>query len=311
MRITDKFKADVVLALCMVIWGATFVVVQDALAYASVMVFLAARFLLAAAILAVVYFGVLRKMGRGALWAGGLMGVFLFGGYICQTVGLKFTTPSKAAFLNGSSTIWVPLMMSAAGMRKIGGWVWAGVVTAMVGLYLLAIPASGFSHLNLGDALSVGSAIMFAFHILVVARYSQRFPVSALSFVQIGLTGVLALCAVPLVSAAGLEAPRFAWNGYLAFALALTAIGCTVLAFSGQVWAQRHTTPTHAAILFTLEPVFAAITSYIVLHERLAPRALSGAVLILGAILLAELKGPVQAPPDSEGGEGGTAGARA
>jgi drug/metabolite transporter (DMT)-like permease len=190
-------------------------------------------------------------------------------------------------------------------MRIIGGWVWAGVVTAMAGLYLLAIPASGFSHLNLGDALCVGSAVMFAFHIIVVGRYSHRFPVGALSFVQIGLTGVLALCAVPLVSAAGLEAPHFAWNGHLAFSLGITAIGCTVLAFSGQVWAQRHTTPTHAAILFTLEPVFAAITSYIVLGERLGPRALSGAVLIFVAILLAELKGPVQAPPDSEGGESG------
>src|ERR1700683_616487 len=275
MKITDKFKADVVLGLCMLVWGATFVVVQDALAYASVMVFLAARFLLAAGILAVVYFGVLRKMERGALWAGGLMGVCLFSGYICQTVGLKFTTPSKAAFLNGSSTIWVPVMMSAAGMRRVGGWVWAGVVTAMAGLYLVAIPSTGFSHLNVGDVLSVGSAISFAFHIIVVERYSHKFAVTTLSFVQIALTGILALAAVPVARAAGWEAPRFAWNGYLAFALALTAIGCTVLAFSGQVWAQRHTSATHAAILFTLEPVFAAITSYLVLHERLGPRALT------------------------------------
>jgi drug/metabolite transporter (DMT)-like permease len=148
--------------------------------------------------------------------------------------------------------------------------------------------------------LSVGSAVSFAFHIIVVARYTHKFPVMTLSFLQIALTGILALGAVPLVARAGWEAPRFQWNGYLAFALALTAIGCTVLAFSGQVWAQKHTSATHAAILFTLEPVFAAITSYLVLGERLGARALGGALLILAAILVAELKGGVQAPPDSE-----------
>ncbi|MBI1738766.1 MAG: DMT family transporter, partial [Acidobacteria bacterium] len=99
----------------------------------------------------------------------------------------------------------------------------------------------------------------------------------------------------------GWETMRVEWTSGLAWRLLVTAVGCTALGFSVQVWAQRHTTATHIAILFTLEPVFAALTSYIVLHERLGPRALTGGVLILAGILLAELLGPAQAAAESPG----------
>jgi drug/metabolite transporter (DMT)-like permease len=298
---SERAKADLALAGTMFMWGATFVVVQNALAYASVFSFLSVRFILAAVVMAAIYWRTVRGLDRTTIIVGAAMGIFLCGGYICQTIGLKFTTPSKAAFLNGSSAVLVPLMLAIFGRRRISVWAWAGAVVATLGLYLLAVPPAGFSHLNAGDLLSFGSAILFAIHIIVVGKYSRSHSTIALTFVQVAVTAIVATIAVPLFSATGWEAPRFDLNASLLSALVVTAIGCTILGFSAQVWAQKHTTPSHVAILFTLEPVFAALTSFVVLHERLSHRALAGAALIFAAILLAELKGPVQAASDSPG----------
>lgn len=298
---TQRVKADLALGACMFIWGATFVVVQDALAYASVFAFLSVRFVLAALVMAAIYWQTVRRLDRAAIIAGSVIGIFLFSGYIFQTIALKFTTPSKAAFLNGSSAVIVPVLLAIFWRKRINGWAWTGAVVALFGLYFLAVPPSGFGYLNIGDVLSIGSAVMFAFHILAVGHYSTRHSVSGLTFVQIALTALLATVALPIVAAAGWETPRFEMTSGLIFAIIVTALGCTVLGFTAQVWAQQHTTANHAAILFTLEPVFAALTSYVVLHERLSRRTLSGAALIFAAILLAELKGPAPAPVDSTG----------
>lgn len=303
---SQRLKADLALAACMFIWGATFVVVQDALAYASVFAFLSVRFVLATLVMAV-YWRTVARVNRGDIVAGSVIGVFLFGGYICQTVGLKFTTPSKAAFLNGSSAVIVPILLAVFWRKRINRWAWAGAITALFGLYFVAVPPSGFGNLNIGDLLSIGSAVMFAFHILAVGHYSTRHSITGLSFLQIALTAILATIALPIVSAAGWEVPRFEMTSGLVFAVLVTALGCTVLGFTAQLWAQQHTTANHAAILFTLEPVFAALTSYVVLHERLSHRTLTGAALIFAAILLAELKGPAPAPIDSTGSVAETA----
>ncbi|MBI3484843.1 MAG: DMT family transporter, partial [Acidobacteria bacterium] len=172
-----------------------------------------------------------------------------------------------------------------------------------IGLYLLSVPAgtAGRTALNAGDVLVFVAAIIWALHIILVAKYSPRHSIGALSFLQVATTAALAAVAMPVFHVLGWETMRVEWTSGLAWRLLVTAVGCTALGFSVQVWAQRHTTPTHIAILFTLEPVFAALTSYIVLHERLGPRALTGGVLILAGILIAELLGPAQAAAESPG----------
>jgi drug/metabolite transporter (DMT)-like permease len=115
----------------------------------------------------------------------------------------------------------------------------------------------------------------------------------------VAATAVLGVIAVPVTAATGLEAPRFAWTAPVLGGILITAIGATAVAFTIQVWAQKHTSATHTAIIFSLEPVFAALTSYIVLDERLGGRGLIGAALVLAGILLAELKGPTQVAPES------------
>jgi drug/metabolite transporter (DMT)-like permease len=213
----------------------------------------------------------------------------MFAGYVFQTLGLRFTSPSKAAFITGSSVVMVPVLLAAFGGRRINRWVWAGALAALAGLYFLTVPETGFSRLNAGDVLVLCCAAMFAMHIIFVGRYSRRYSVASLSFLQVATTAVLTLLALPLLAFTRWEPPRLAWTGNLIFAVLITAVGATAIGFSLQVWAQQHTSPTHTAILISLEPVFAAITSFIVAHERLSARALTGAALVFAGFILAKL----------------------
>ncbi len=296
-----RLKADLALAFCSLVWGATFVVVKNALAYASVFAFMGVRFGLAAVVMGLIFLPAPRKLNRASVGAGALMGCFMFAGYTLQTLGLKFTSPSKAAFITGSSVVIVPMLLAAFGRRRINRWVWAGALAALAGLYFLTVPSEGFKRLSTGDLLVVGCAVMFALHIITVGRFTAQHSVAALSLLQVATTAALTGLSLPLVAAAGWEQPRFVLVPRLVFAVAITALGATAIAFSLQVWAQQYTTPTHTAILFSLEPVFAGLTSFLVAHERLGGRALAGAALVFAGILIAELRGPTQAAAESPG----------
>ncbi len=298
---SQRLKADAALALCTVLWGATFVVVKGALNSASVFAFMAVRFTLAAVLMAAIFRRALGRVTRAEVWAGAQIGFFMFTGYAFQTRGLISTTPSKAAFITGSGVVLVPVLMAVFWGRRINRWVWGGALAALVGLYYLTVPSAGFTELNKGDLLVLICAVMFALHIIFVGRYSLDHSVGALSFLQVATTAALTLAALPVVAVTGWEALRLDWTAELVVAVLITAVLATAVAFSVQVWSQKYTTAAHTAILFSLEPVFAALTSYIVVRERLGRRGLVGAALILAGILLAELKGPTQAAAESPG----------
>ena len=295
----ERLRADLALGFSTVIWGATFVVVKDALADVSVLAYIAVRFGLAAAVMGVIFWRSLRRLTFRTVWAGVQIGLFMLTAYIFQTAGLKFTTPAKAAFLTGSSVVLVPILLAAFGGRRMTRWIWAGAGSALAGLYFLTVPPEGFGGLNRGDPLVFLCAVMFALHIIFIGRYVGHHSVGALSFLQVATTAVLAALLLPVFAVAGWEHFRLVWTHTLIFAVLITAIGSTVIGFSFQTWAQQHTSPAHTAILLSLEPVFAALTSWILAREHFGPRILAGAALILAGILLAELKGPAPAAPES------------
>ena len=290
-----KLKADLLLIFCTLIWGATFVLVKDALADASVFVFLALRFFLATVVLVFMYGRQLRTAGATGFRAGALIGCCMFGGYAFQTAGLALTTPSKAAFITGFFVVFVPILLALFGSRRAPIWVWLGALSAFIGLYFLAVPSSGLSALNRGDLLVLACAFMFALHVISIGHYSVRYPAGALTLIQVAVTALFTTLCVPLFSRFGIEQPRVMWTRGLLIAVVTTGIFATAVAFSLQVWAQQYTSANHAAIIFTLEPVFAGLTSFFFYHERLSARSLLGAVLILGGILVAELLGPTPA----------------
>ncbi len=281
------------------IWGGTFVVVKDALADVSVFMYLAVRFALAAAVMAIVFWRSLRGLSRSTICAGAQIGFFMFAGYAFQTTGLKFTSPSKAAFITGSSVVIVPLLFAVFGKRHVNAWIWAGALAALAGLYFLTVPPEGLGGLNRGDPIVFGCAVMFALHMIVISRYVEHHSVGALAVIQVATTAMLATIALPLLASTGIEQPRWVWSSTLVFAVLITAIGSTAFGFSAQTWAQQYTSPAHTAILISLEPVFAAITSWFVAHEHLTGRILLGAGLIFVGILLAELKGSAPMAPES------------
>ena len=158
---------------------------------------------------------------------------------------------------------------------------------------------SGLAALNRGDLLILACAFMFALHVISIGHYSIRHSTGALTLIQVAVTTLFTLLCVPLFAWMGVEQPRVVWTRGLVLAVVTTGIFATAVAFSVQVWAQQYTSANHAAIIFTLEPVFAGLTSFVFYHERLGARSLAGAALILGGILIAELLGPAPAAESS------------
>ncbi|HVA94486.1 MAG TPA: DMT family transporter [Candidatus Dormibacteraeota bacterium] len=289
--VSARFKAHCALLLCSFLWGVTFVVVKDTLVDISVFAYLAARFTLGALPLAWYYRADIRKLSRSDVWAGIQVGLFMFGGYAFQTAGIARTTPSKAAFITGLSVILIPVFLAIVWRRRINAWAWAGVLASFAGLYFLTVPREGLSDLNRGDLLVMGCAVLYAMQIIFIDRLSMKHSLGGLSFLQVAVTAVLSLLAVPMLDAAGWESVRVHFTPTMVFGVVVTAIFTTALAYPLLVWGQHHTSATSTALILASEPVFAAVTSFFLVHERLGGRPLAGAGLILAGILIAELKG--------------------
>lgn len=286
-------QAHLFLILMTLIWGSTFVLVKQALQSVSPLLFNAIRMSLAAVLLAIIYRRHFQKMTASSLRAGSAVGLVFFLGYAFQTSGLHLTTPSKSAFLTGISTVLVPLLLIAIWKARINPWRSAGIVTAFAGLFFMTVPAgkqgiADFVNINRGDVLTIICAFAFAFQIILVGRATQRFPFAQITLLQIAVAAVLTSLAVPL-----LEQPRFQLTGVAITAILVTGLLGTALAFTVQAWAQQFTPATHTALIFTLEPVFAWLTSFLVLKERLGLRAGAGALLILAGLLISEILGHV------------------
>jgi drug/metabolite transporter (DMT)-like permease len=294
--VSRSLKAHVLLVLVTFAWGATFVLIKNTLAQVSPLVFNSIRMFIAALALVVIFHRSLKGLNKKSILGGMLVGVFLWLGYAFQTSGLRLTTPSKSAFITGLAVVFVPLIVAFSGRRVPNRWTSLGVIAALIGLYLMTIPAGeGFSlaSINRGDLLTLACALAFAMHIFTTGYMTQRNPYEHISVVQVATAALLMSVTIPL------ETPRLTFSEQVVFALLFTGLVCTAAAFSIQAWAQQFTPPTHTALIFALEPVFAALTSYVLLGEHLGGRGTIGAILILGGILISELKGSTLVPSGS------------
>jgi drug/metabolite transporter (DMT)-like permease len=286
----QHWRAEASIAMVAFIWGATFVVVKEALNDASTLVFLALRFSMAAAILAAALWSRLRRPAEAGTAnreiSGGLLcGALLFLGYALQTAGLRLTTASKSAFITGLYVVLVPLLGSAV-HRVVPRLAEAvAVVLALAGTALISTTGLDF-RLGAGDLLTAGCAVAFAAHILAVAHFTKHVSYERLSLYQVAAVAVLSGLAV----AVGLETPRVTLTKGLLLALATTAVLATALCFLLYTWAQKHTSATRSALIFALEPVFAGLVAWWVAGESWTGRSLAGAGLILGGIVLSEVQ---------------------
>ena len=283
-------RADLALVGVTLIWGTTFVVVKNALDDISPILFIAARFSLAAVVLALIYGKSLRNKGlRRRDWLAGLLaGCLLYAAYVFQTIGLGLTTPSKSAFLTSLSIPMVPLASSLVYKVRPRLLEGAGILIASLGMVLMTFPhlsgTAGFD-MSRGDFLTFLCAVLFALHIVVVGHFSPLIGFESLAVIQVGAVAVLALSTFRFG-----ETMRLRLTPGAITAVVVTGLMATALAFTTMAWAQQYTSPTRAALIFALEPVAAWGTSWLIAGETMGNRGKAGAGLILAGILLVELR---------------------
>lgn len=286
--------------LCVVLlWGTTFVLVKAALAIIPPQWFNALRMILAFGCLAILYREQWRKLTRTAWLIGAAAGLFLAIGYLFQTQGLVYTTPTNSAFITALVVVLVPCLVSLPILRPPGTarptWIaWAGALTAFMGVALLTAPSSApwrqmLAGMNRGDLLTLGCAIAFSLHLLTLAHAARRVPFEQIALLQIGFAMIFltggALLTEPASQFDLVALTSRMMTPLVLSALLITGILATAAAFSIQTWAQQLIPATNLAVILTLEPVFAWLTAFIFVHARMALRPSLGAVMVLAAIL--------------------------
>ncbi|EEL35360.1 Transporter, EamA [Bacillus cereus Rock3-28] len=292
MSVKKEWIAPLALLFVSFIWGATFVVVQNAMSFVGPFTFNGLRFLFAGIILLFVQMIFSQKTSKQDIkqssFAGLIVGFFLCVGYLLQTFGLLYTTSSKAGFLTGLSIVMVPILSFIFLKQKATISVVLGITVATAGLYLLT--AADSFQLNIGDILVLGCAIAFAAHILINGFYSKKISPLLLSTSQVLTVGIFSsICAFLFEDWENLFSISLWTNHSFLFALFLTSLFATSIAFFIQTSAQKHTSPTRVAIIFAMEPVFAALTGVLVANEQLSMSAIFGCLCIFLGMIFVEL----------------------
>lgn len=299
VRVSRRMQlvAELLLVLVCFFWGSTFVLVKEAVAEVPVTPFLAIRFFLSGLLLCALFARRLLRLDRRTLLAGMLLGAVLFVAYALQTFGLQRTSAANAGFITGLSVVLVPLFAALVFRVQAGAGAWLGVGLATVGLYLLSTDPAGWPGTArgaspgavpgaaLGDLLVLGCAVGFAWHILLTGRFARAFDPRLIAAVQVTATGLLAAAAAYLYEGGiPLALPAVVW-----WAVAITSLFATVFAFLVQTIAQRFTSPTRTALIFTMEPVFAAVFAWFYAGEPFTRWDFLGGALVVLGMIAAEL----------------------
>ena len=279
---TPKGRAEWYLFATTFIWGGTFVIVKVGLNDVSPFLMVALRFSLAALLLLPFCLRPLARLDRPLLWTGFRLGFLIFLGFIFQTAGLNDTTASKSAFITSMMVVFTPFFQMILLKKRPRRHHLIGVALVSVGLWFLTAPSGG--GFNRGDLLTLLCAIVFGLYLVALDIASRRHEILPLTFVQMLAPALYSWGALPFF-----ERPFLIPTGSVFFALGYTAILATVVTGYIQTRYQRDTTPTRAALIFSIEPLWAAILGFLFLGEALGAWGILGGALILGGILFSEL----------------------
>ncbi|MBE3578785.1 MAG: DMT family transporter [Caldanaerobacter subterraneus] len=279
---SKQLQSDIVLTLVTMIWGSTFIIVKNAIQSLPVYNFLFIRFLLAFLLLAAIFYKKLKKIDKSTLMAASLIGTMLFLGYAFQTMGLLYTTASKSGFITGFSVVLVPILEAILLKRKPTKAATVGVVLAFIGLILLTTNID--LSINIGDFLTLLCAFAFAMHIVLISKYASKMDTYLLATIQIGTVALLSGIVSLIFEKPFIPTSLDVWG-----AIIITGVFATAFAFVAQNTMQAYTTATHTALIFSLEPVFAALAAYLIAGETMSIRAIIGGVFMLAGIILSEL----------------------
>jgi len=267
------------------VWGWTFVLVKDAVTQYPTLPFLQIRFALALLVMAVL---VRRLPTARELRIGLLVGAVLAAGYLTQTVGLTMTSPGNAGLITGLFVVFTPLLNRANG-APIHWWTWVATILSLGGLLFLT---GGPSGMGFGDVLVLACAVLFALHIVLLGKWSPGLPAAPLAMVQ------MASCTF-IFSVGGTWSLRMP-SASVWWAIVITGVFASALAFYIQTWAQQHLSPGRTALILASEPAWALAAAVVLAGQRLGLLQAVGAALVLAAIVgheLASLKFEVHVEP--------------
>lgn len=285
----NQVKADLALLIVTIAWGVSFLLTKNALVGLETFNFLTVRFGIATLVSVVIFLKDMIRMSRKTLLLGISVGSVMFAAYALQTVGITLTTISKSAFITGTSVLMVPLFMALFLKRIPDRSSLLGAFMAFAGLGLMTLTGGSADvgaagSLNLGDLLTLIAAVGFALYILAVGKYTTQVDSIPFAIVQLGTVAVFSG-----ITSLLFETPIVPTGSETWFAILFLAIVCTSLAFIVQNVAQKYTTSTHTALIFSGEPVFAAMFAYVMIGEVLGRNGVIGGGLILAGMLVAEL----------------------
>jgi drug/metabolite transporter (DMT)-like permease len=287
-----KWKSSAAIALLSLvivtaIWGLSFTVVQNIISQIPVMDFLALRFTVAAIVMFALKPTCLKNMSRRGIWRGIILGVMLGMAYITQTYGLCYASAAVSGFITGMYVVLTPVMLWLILKQKASRNTWIGVVLATAGLGLLSL--HGWS-IGLGELLTLICAIFLALHIVGLGEWSAYHDLYGLTFLQLAAVAIMSIfTAIPN----GIILPPDALTWGLICMLAVLA---TAVAFFVQTWAQSLVSPTRAAIVMIMEPVFAGLFAVVIGNDRLTIQVIIGAACVLAAMYIVQIKSSQQTP---------------
>ena len=283
-----RLKADLTLLIVSIIWGSAFVAQRVAGQLGSVYLFNGARYLLAALLVLPLAIKVRRVAAPAHSISGEqyrwmiIAGFLLFAASALQQAGMLYTTAGNAGFITSLYVVLVPIVLFLIWREKFHRLAIVAVALAAAGAFLLS--TGGMFQVQKGDALELIGALFWAFHVVLLGKYASKFESISFSVGQLLVCGLLNIAVGVFVE------PMVSWNGALLFAIAYTAFFSLGLCYTLQVWAQKHTPPADAALILSLESVFAVISGWFFLDEFLRPVQLIGCGLIFVAVLLSQFK---------------------
>jgi len=292
-----KYIAEGTLLVVTLIWGSTFVIMKESLNDISSVLFITLRYSVAALLLVPFYLKRRKQISKKLILGGMLVGLFLFLGSATQTAGLKFTTASRSAFITGTMVVLVPILQLIIEKRPPTKGAIAGVILVFLGLTFLSSGGNSIfdlvaelgSNFNFGDFLSVLCAFFFASQVVTLDVVSRKFDFWMLTFVQLSTVAILGIISTLLFDLSSLEKIKYISSNYLWFGILYTAIFATFINITLQTKFQKELSPTKAGIIYSFEPVFAAMFAYFLLNEKITNFGFVGGALIFLGLLSSDV----------------------
>lgn len=285
MKKITPFKADLMLMGIALIWGSTFIITKQTIESIPPITFNSIRFIVASLFFLTTFLYRPKKINKRTLLDGLTLGFVLFLTFTFQTIGLKFVTASETGFITGLYLIFVPILSVIFLKKTVEKKVILAIITAFTGLFLISY--KGKLELRSGEILVIANAFFVGVHIILTDFFARRNDPFALTSIQIFALAILSFLYALIFEGLPHSIPI---NIQTIFAFFLTGVMATVVAFLVQTYFQKFTTPTRAAVIFTLEPLSSAFFGFIIGGEVLSLMQYFGACLIFIAMLIVEIK---------------------